>query len=289
MVAVPTRLMVSEVRDRVLDRMGVGSAGQASPELQAQVAATIASVQRTLGLSEEWLLPPRTRLTVSVPAGRSWLPCPTQPEGILRVTWQQDPGDPYALYPDLVSEDRTGDFASPSRFGITGTTGVVSVTVTNGGTGYVDGSAATFSDPGGVGYTATGIAVVAGGIIQSVTITDNGADYAGVPTVTVPTGSSAVLSAVLGTCWSLMLDRAPVVPGLAVIEYQNKPAVTLGLSDRLIIDEELITLGVLAQLSAPSDQPQAKANASAYMGRMRGSMPSGGSLSLSPLRRSRPW
>lgn len=289
MVAVATRLMVSEVRDRVLDRLGVGSAGQASPELQAQVAATIGSVQRTLGLSEEWLLPPRTRLTVSVPAGRSWLPCPTQPEGIIRVTWQQGTDDPYALFPDLVSEDRTGDFARPTRFGVTGTTGVVSVTVTNGGTGYVNGSAATFTDPGGVGYPATGLAVVSGGVIQSITITDNGADYAGAPTVTVPTGSSAVLTAVLGTCWSLLLDRAPLIPGIAVIEYQDKPALTPGLSDRLIIDEELVTLGVLAQLAAPSAQAQAQANAGAYLSRLRGSAPSGGSVSLSPLRRSRPW
>lgn len=66
---------------------------------------------------------------------------------------------------------------------------VIKVNVTAGGTGYVDGNAATFSAAPGGGVTATGTVSVSGGIVTAVNITNPGAGYTSAPTVTAPTGS----------------------------------------------------------------------------------------------------
>ena len=65
---------------------------------------------------------------------------------------------------------------------------VEAVTVTAGGTGYVDGAAATFSAPSS-GVTATGTIVAPAGIIAAVVLTNPGSGYTAAPTVTVATGA----------------------------------------------------------------------------------------------------
>ena len=72
---------------------------------------------------------------------------------------------------------------------------VINVQVTAGGTGYVNGAAATFSVPPVGGITATGTINVTGGAITGVTITNRGAGYITAPTVTAPTGTGAAITA----------------------------------------------------------------------------------------------
>lgn len=294
MVAVPTRLTAATVRDRVLDRLGVGSAGQASPELSAKVLAEVASSQRTLCLSEDgtWLRP-RRRQVVAVAQGRRWLPMPCLPEGLIRVTWQVDNLEPYALDSGFTAEDRPAvdqDQGAPAAFGIRTTTGVVSVTVVGGGSGYLNGADAVFGDPGGTGYAAVGTLAVTAGAITAVAITDHGADYVAAPAVSSTPGTGATLTAVLGEVYTLLLNTIPVVPGMAVIEYQDVPAITLADVDKLIIDEELVTLFACAAVAphiiglSAVDAAGYGQRGAAYLDRLRGALPSGGGFSLSPLR-----
>lgn len=60
---------------------------------------------------------------------------------------------------------------------------VTSVTVTNGGAGYVSAPAVTFSGGGGTGAAAT--AVVTGGVVTAINVTNGGSGYTTDPTVTV--------------------------------------------------------------------------------------------------------
>lgn len=71
------------------------------------------------------------------------------------------------------------------------------VTVTAGGTAYVDGTAVTFSG-GGATRQAQGVLAVAAGVIQKVIITDPGAGYTSAPTCTPTGGTGATLTPSLG-------------------------------------------------------------------------------------------
>lgn len=75
--------------------------------------------------------------------------------------------------------------------------GVESVTVSAGGTGYVQASTTvTITGGGGTGATAT--ATVSGGAVTAITVTNQGRGYTSVPTVTIGgVGSSATAVAVL--------------------------------------------------------------------------------------------
>lgn len=78
-----------------------------------------------------------------------------------------------------------------------GTTFIEDVIIQNGGSGYTSAPTVTFSAPTGVGpVTATGTAVISGGSVVSVTITNPGAGYAyggsaGVPTVSFSGGGGS--------------------------------------------------------------------------------------------------
>jgi len=66
-----------------------------------------------------------------------------------------------------------------------GTTGVNSVNITNGGSGYVGPDVAI---TGGNGTGATAVATVTGGVVSSITITNPGIGYTATPTVTITGG-----------------------------------------------------------------------------------------------------
>ncbi len=75
--------------------------------------------------------------------------------------------------------------------------GVEKITVSAGGTGYVQASTTvTISGGGGTGATAT--ATVVGGVVTAIVVTEQGRGYTSVPTVTVGgVGSSATAVSVL--------------------------------------------------------------------------------------------
>ena len=66
------------------------------------------------------------------------------------------------------------------------------VTITNPGTGYVTAPTVTFSAPQMAGgTTATGVAVITGGVVTGVTITNPGSGYTTAPIATFALPSSA--------------------------------------------------------------------------------------------------
>lgn len=67
--------------------------------------------------------------------------------------------------------------------------GVVSISVDNGGSGYVDTPIVTISGGGGSGATA--VATVAGGVVTGFTVTCPGVDYTSAPTVTIVGGGGS--------------------------------------------------------------------------------------------------
>lgn len=90
---------------------------------------------------------------------------------------------------------------------------VASVTITNGGAGYASAPTVTFSAPGGSGTTATGTAVISGGVVTSVTITNPGSGYELVPTVTFSGGSPATAA----TAVANLIDQYTVTETLGNI------------------------------------------------------------------------
>ena len=91
---------------------------------------------------------------------------------------------------------------------VTDSSYIDSITITNAGTGYTDGTYQNLPMEGGnVSVTSQDVAratyVVSGGAITSAQVTDSGTGYTGTFSVTIPSelgsGSSAVLSAVKGS------------------------------------------------------------------------------------------
>lgn len=68
---------------------------------------------------------------------------------------------------------------------------VASVTITSGGTGYTSVPTVTFSAPPPNGVTATGTAVLTGGVVTGITLTNVGSGYDTVPTITFSGGAPA--------------------------------------------------------------------------------------------------
>jgi len=128
---------------------------------------------------------------------------------------------------------------------------VASVTVTNGGSGYSGINLPTllFSSPiGATAETATAVAVVTGGAITSVNVTNQGAGYYSAPTLTITQGfggSGAVLTPVIQPyqtrdaisvfkTFTIRIFRAYNYP------YQNLYVVALPpANDRVLIDQLL--------------------------------------------------
>jgi hypothetical protein len=128
---------------------------------------------------------------------------------------------------------------------------VVSVTVSDGGSGYTSAPTVTFTSGGGSGAAAT--ATVSGGEVTAVTITAAGSAYTSAPTVgfTGGAGSGATATATLS-------------PDMVVIYYSPKPATfsasTLTASPETPADYHLIYVWWLAAIIAKMQQDSAKAN-----------------------------
>lgn len=100
-----------------------------------------------------------------------------------------------------IIDDFTFEFDCGSAASITGefqTCGAVrGFKVLNGGSNYTNPTI-LISSPAAGGTVATGSAIVAGGVIQSITVTNNGTKYSTTPTVTITdtTGSGAIALAI---------------------------------------------------------------------------------------------
>lgn len=97
------------------------------------------------------------------------------------------------------------------------TSGVASVTITNGGAGYTSVPTVTFqASPGGTNQTATGTAVITGGVLTAINITKAGNFYEVPPTITI-TGGAPTTPA---TATANLVDEFTVVETLGNINGQ---------------------------------------------------------------------
>ncbi len=114
-------------------------------------------------------------------------------------------------------------------------TGVATVAITSGGTGYLAGgsgtAALTFSAPGAGGTTALGIATISSGVVTAVTITNPGSGYVTAPTVTV-SGASTLAAALTAT---INADTTSYTGGTFVDGGQaaNSGTLSLGTNDAI--------------------------------------------------------
>lgn len=96
------------------------------------------------------------------------------------------------------------------RFLTPSSNGIVSVTLTSGGSGYV-APVVTIGPPTGVlpGSTATAMATVSGGVITDITVTSPGAGYFTAPSVTITdsVGTGAAATAVVDFCNQTVLAQ----------------------------------------------------------------------------------
>jgi len=140
----------------------------------------------------------------------------------------------------------------PRNFDITPTTGIVSVTVTNGGTGYADNNAVAVT--GGTmsegGSEPEFTLVTSSGVITSVTVTNTGAAWSAAPTLTPGGGTSGALTAVLGPVQVLELFPSPD-GGTISLEYRAGATDLVEESDAISIDRQAL-VGRVAWLVASS-------------------------------------
>jgi len=87
--------------------------------------------------------------------------------------------------------------------------GVSGVTVTNGGSGYVNGASVTFTGGGGTG--GTGTIVVTNGALTGVTITAPGVGYTSAPTMTFAAGAAGTGAVTQVTLVQTLNASAPLV------------------------------------------------------------------------------
>lgn len=107
-----------------------------------------------------------------------------------------------------------------------------SITVVNGGTGYVYQPQVIFSaPPAGAGVQATGYATISAGAITSITVTDQGAGYTSAPTITIlpapldTVGTGGVATCVLtgaGTVTAVLVTD----PGTPITSTTTVPTLT---------------------------------------------------------------
>jgi hypothetical protein len=246
------RLSIQAARSEVLKRLGNTDDGANSPELLAQIDAHLGAVQRQLAIEYAWQLP-RMMHNQTLTAGRRVYPVPCAEEGIVEVRVVPTGQAAARLSMGMTLDDALAQASgTPSRFEIQTVTGIASVQIGAGGSGYTNGAAATFAAPGGSGTTATGVIAVQSGAIVGVTITDPGSGYVVPPTVTVTGGTGATLTAVLGPVDEFYLAPAPAVNGLLYTSYRAIPAAAAVSTDILVFDEETVIAITAAEIAAAS-------------------------------------
>jgi hypothetical protein len=125
-----------------------------------------------------------------------------------------------------VGIDPSGNVWVLSAKEVNASSGVLSLTVTSGGSGYTAAPTVTISGGGGSGATAT--ATVASGVVTSLTVTAAGTGYTSSPTVTfTPVSGGTGAAATANTATSQQTNWVTVVVGAATpvttpLSYQVK-------------------------------------------------------------------
>ncbi len=109
---------------------------------------------------------------------------------------------------------------------------VESITVTNGGSGYLTTPSVTVDSPTGPnGQTATAFATLNGGSVESITIISSGSQYATTPSVTISapdSGVTAVAVANVSPIYYTINSSTPVTAGITTLTLEQNLNNTIG-------------------------------------------------------------
>ena len=104
------------------------------------------------------------------------------------------------------------------------------VTITNGGSGYTQSPAVTFSDPSeSWGIKATGTAEITNGRVTGVTMISNGRGYTGTPTVTIA-GAATGTPDILPTYY-VVSSSTPISQGISTVTFTDNVPYALGVGN----------------------------------------------------------
>ncbi|NBS70061.1 hypothetical protein EBT31_14290, partial [bacterium] len=119
--------------------------------------------------------------------------------GIVSAITITEPGTGYTAPPTITISGGGGTNAAATTGFLTFATGTIGVVVTNGGTGYTAGNTTVSITAAPVGGTnAAATAIVNGGVVTQIVVTNPGAGYTSTPTVTISgSGSNATAKAIL--------------------------------------------------------------------------------------------
>jgi hypothetical protein len=107
---------------------------------------------------------------------------------------------------------------------------VVEVGVATGGSGYVEAPGVTIS--GGGGSDAEASATISGGVVTSITVTDNGGSYENVPTVTVQAPCLTIPTTAVNTTTEVITYTGHTLTTGAAIVYDDGGSTAItGLTD----------------------------------------------------------
>jgi hypothetical protein len=235
---------------KVIARIGLLDDGVDDPELVAHVTDAINSAQDQLSVEHQYLRQ-RRQIVKTITGVRLFdLPVDARHGQVQTVVHVDDGGARRLLLPGIDREARI-ESGTPARFDISPSTGIIGVTIANGGTGYaaqvlgVTGGSRS-ADGSGPVVTAT----VDTGVITGGTISESGAGWITAPTLTATGGASASLTAILGPVQVMELDCVPTGGSLA-IDYLAGVFELEDEADLLSLDKEAV-IGRAAWLVAAS-------------------------------------
>ena len=123
--------------------------------------------------------------------------------------------------PSVSINDPSGSGATLEATVFNGTSGIDSIEVTNGGSGYTSAPTVTINDPSGTGHSAT--ASISGGEVQSITLSGTGNGYTN-PTVTISGGGGTGATAVATGSIKSITVSPPLPAGSG---YSETPTVSI--------------------------------------------------------------
>jgi hypothetical protein len=110
---------------------------------------------------------------------------------------------------------------------------VETITITNGGSGYVTTPSVTISSPDGPnGQTATAFASLSGGSVESITIISGGNQYSSTPSITISapdSGVTATADANITPLYYTINSSTPVTAGITTLTLDENLNNTLGI------------------------------------------------------------
>jgi hypothetical protein len=280
-------MTVARAIAKVKQRLGLVDDDVANPLLDAEILGRLNAAQDDLAVTHTYLRQARV-VEKAVAGGQRFVDLPAdcllgQPD---HVEWS-DGTTRTVLTAGIDRREQPTPTGWPQKYQMTATTGLIGVTVDNGGSGYADDDAVVVS--GGTratyGHDPVLTLVTDGGAIESVTIEDCGAGWSGVPTLTPGGGSSAVLTAELGPVQVMELWPDPGA-GTIRIEYRSAVSDLEEETDTLALDPVAVIGRAAWAMCNDKDKAQKLlAEHTAYLESFKASQQPGRTFSLSAWRR----